>query len=69
VTIHHGGNRAFYAPAQDTIQMPPFEAFKDKESYYGIALHELSMQPKPSTVLTAISARSGLVIMATHGKN
>lgn len=41
VTIHHGGNRAFYAPARDAIQLPPFEAFKDKESYYATALHEL----------------------------
>ncbi len=39
-TIHHGGNRAFYAPARDAIQLPPFEAFKDKESYYATALHE-----------------------------
>ena len=38
--IHHGGNRAFYAPARDAIQLPPFEAFKDKESYYATALHE-----------------------------
>ncbi len=41
-TIHHGGNRAFYAPARDAIQLPPFEAFKDKESYYATALHELT---------------------------
>ena len=39
-TINHGGNRAFYAPARDVIQLPPFEAFKDKESYYATALHE-----------------------------
>jgi len=39
-TIHHGGNRAFYSPARDAIQLPPFEAFKDKESYYATALHE-----------------------------
>ena len=26
-TIQHGGNMAFYAPARDVIQMPPFEAF------------------------------------------
>lgn len=38
--IHHGGNRAYYAPAPDRIQMPPFEAFKDKESYYATVLHE-----------------------------
>lgn len=41
-TIHHGGNRAFYSPARDFVQMPDFAAFKDKESYYATALHELT---------------------------
>jgi antirestriction protein ArdC len=41
-TIHHGGNRAFYSPARHAIQLPPFEAFKDKESFYATALHELT---------------------------
>jgi antirestriction protein ArdC len=41
-TICHGGDRAFYAPARDAIQLPRFEAFKDKESYYATALHELT---------------------------
>lgn len=40
--IHHGGNMAFYAPSRDVIQLPPFEAFKDKESYYSTTLHELT---------------------------
>jgi len=40
--IHHGGNMAYYAPVCDIIQLPPFEAFKDKESYYSTALHELT---------------------------
>jgi len=40
--IQHGGNRAFYAPGRDLVQMPPFEAFRDKESYYATALHELT---------------------------
>lgn len=40
--IHHGGNQAFYAPGRDIVQMPPFEAFRDKESYYATALHELT---------------------------
>ena len=39
-TIQHGGNSAYYSPTRDIIQLPPFEAFKDKESYYGTALHE-----------------------------
>jgi antirestriction protein ArdC len=41
-SIRHGGNQAFYAPARDVVQMPPFEAFRDKESYYATALHELT---------------------------
>jgi len=39
--IRHGGNMAFYAPGPDHIQLPPFEAFKDKESYYATGCHEL----------------------------
>jgi antirestriction protein ArdC len=41
-TIKHGGNMAYFAPTADVVQMPPFEAFKDKESYYATALHELT---------------------------
>ena len=55
-TIHHGGNSAFYAPARDAIQLPPFEAFKDKESYYATALHELATGRSTSAALNAISA-------------
>jgi antirestriction protein ArdC len=40
--LRHGGNRAFYMPSHDRIQLPPFEAFKDKESYYATTLHELT---------------------------
>ena len=40
--IRHGGNRAFYAPARDFVQMPPFEAFRDAESYYATLTHELT---------------------------
>lgn len=39
--IHHGGNRAYYAQAHDRVQMPPFEAFRDPESYYATLAHEL----------------------------
>jgi antirestriction protein ArdC len=46
VTIRHGGNSAYYSPDRDAIQMPPFEAFRDKESYYATALHELTHSTK-----------------------
>jgi antirestriction protein ArdC len=38
--IRHGGNRAFYRPTDDLIQMPPFEAFESRESYYSTLAHE-----------------------------
>ena len=39
--IRHGGNQAFYSSMDDFIQLPPFEAFKDPESFYGTACHEI----------------------------
>lgn len=38
--IRHGGHRAFYAIEPDFIQMPPFEIFRDPESYYATLAHE-----------------------------
>ena len=38
--IRHGGDRAYYAIGTDHIQMPPFEAFRDAESYYATLAHE-----------------------------
>lgn len=49
--ISHGGNRAFYAPSRDAIQLPPFEAFRDRESYYATALHELTHWTRHETRL------------------
>jgi antirestriction protein ArdC len=40
--VRHGGNRAYYSCGGDHVQMPPFECFKDTESYYAILLHELT---------------------------
>lgn len=40
--ITHGGDRASYSVALDRVQMPPFEAFRDAESYYATLAHELT---------------------------
>lgn len=40
-TFRHGGNRAFYAPGPDLIQLPPAETFRDAESYVATKAHEL----------------------------
>lgn len=38
--IRHGGDKAFFAPSLDLIQMPPFESFRDAESYAATLAHE-----------------------------
>jgi|JI10StandDraft_1071094.scaffolds.fasta_scaffold51969_7 antirestriction protein ArdC len=40
--IRHGGNRAFYAPGVDRVQMPPRDSFRDAESYAATLAHELT---------------------------
>jgi antirestriction protein ArdC len=38
--IRHGGNQAYYSPASDHIQMPPFAAFAESVAYYSTLAHE-----------------------------
>ena len=38
--VQHGGNRAYYAPDSDHIQMPPFQAFVENVAYYSTLAHE-----------------------------
>jgi antirestriction protein ArdC len=40
--IRHGGDRAYYSPGLDTIQLPVPEAFRDAESYAATKVHELT---------------------------
>jgi antirestriction protein ArdC len=39
-TLNHGGDRAYYSPSADRIQMPNYEQFRDAESYYSVLAHE-----------------------------
>jgi antirestriction protein ArdC len=39
--IRFGGNRAFYRPAGDFIQLPPRHSFVSPHEFYATALHEL----------------------------
>ena len=39
---HDQADRAFYSRAEDSIHLPPKDAFKDAAGYYGTALHELA---------------------------
>lgn len=40
--IRYGGNRAYYSPQLDYIQLPPREAFHSSEEFYNTAFHELT---------------------------
>jgi len=42
VDFRIGGNRAFYVPALDFVQVPPQPAFFEQINYYRTALHELT---------------------------
>ena len=52
VDFRIGGDRAFYAPGPDYVQVPPQPAFYDQINYYRTCLHEL-------THATGHSARLG----------
>jgi len=39
--ISHGGDRAFYSPIADRIQLPNRDDFVTAAAYYGTALHEI----------------------------
>jgi antirestriction protein ArdC len=49
--ILHGGNVACYVITQDVLRMPPFEVFKDAESYYATLAHELTHWTRHETRL------------------
>ena len=40
-SIYHDSRQACYIPSKDEIHLPPDGAFKDAQSYYSVALHEL----------------------------
>ncbi len=41
-TIRHGGSIACYVLGHDEVRLPPFESFRDAESYYATLAHELT---------------------------
>ena len=49
--VSNGGNRAFFSPSEDRIQMPPFEAFKEPEAYYATLAHETTHWTKTTARL------------------
>ena len=42
VNLRHGGNRAFFSPSTDHVQMPSADAFKSADDYQSTLAHELT---------------------------
>ncbi len=64
-TIKHGGNQAFYSLGNDAIQLPPFESFRDADSYYGTIAHELTHYAD-SRIMPRCSRQPSLVMRKQH---
>ena len=55
-----GGDRAFYVPSSDFIQVPPQPAFHEQINYYRTCFHELShWTGHPSRLARDVSGRMG----------
>jgi len=58
--IKHGGDRAFYSPSDDFIQMPHKTDFTNEAAYYATLLHEMAHWSGHSTRLNRdLSGRFG----------
>jgi antirestriction protein ArdC len=55
--IRHGGNRAYYLPTDDYIQLPPVASFSQSDDYYSTALHELCHWTGHPTRLDRVQGR------------
>ena len=58
IAFRVGGNRAYYVPAQDYVQVPPQPAFFEQINYYRTCLHEVG---NIASVLVAGGAGEGAV--------
>ena len=54
--INHGGDRAYYAPMFDKVQMPVQIEFDNDESYYSVLFHELAHSTGAKKRLNRFSA-------------
>jgi antirestriction protein ArdC len=61
--IHHGGDRAFYRPPVDAVQLPDRDDFRSGASYYHTAFHELTH----STGHASRLAREGIMDVHRFG--
>ena len=58
ITFRIGGDRAFYAPAEDYVQVPPPQAYFEPINWHRTALHELGHATGHRSRLQHLSAAS-----------
>jgi antirestriction protein ArdC len=68
-TIRHGGAMAYYNVSREFVQMPPFEAFRDAESFYSTLAHETVHWTRHKSRLDRDLAASALATKATQWKS
>lgn len=56
-SFSHGGNKAYYSPSEDRIQLPQPEAFRDAQSYEATKAHELTHWTRHETRLNRFFGR------------
>lgn len=61
--IRHGGDRAYYSPSSDHVQMPNPEAFKTYEDYASTLAHEVC---NIASVLVAKAAEGFAALLLPH---
>ncbi len=67
--IRHGGNQAYYMIGEDRVQVPPFEAFLDPQSYYATLAHECPIGRGIRAASTATSGANAGAIRPMPGKS
>jgi len=65
-SIAHGGDRAFYVPSLDAVQMPRPESFHSAAEYYSTLFHELSHSTGHASRLARKGITDGAMAFGSH---
>ena len=66
--IRHGGSQAYFSPKGDYVQLPPLEAYFERERYYSTLAHELTHWTAMKAAWHA-SSESGSEIRRMRSRN
>lgn len=58
-TLRHGGDRAYYSPGRDHVQLPERERFVSPEAFYSTAFHEATHSTGHATRLNRVGIIEG----------